>query len=476
MNSSLSICVEALAKAGGDLYEVGGPVRDALLGRDVKDHDLLCRKLTAREISKTLSRLGKVSAVGKSFGIVKFSARGSENEIIDIALPRKEISTGAGHRDFEVNFDPDLPVEIDLARRDFTINAMAKSLSDGKIIDPFNGRDDLEKRLIRMVFPRAFEEDPLRLIRAVQFAARFGFKIEHETLEAMKKSSSLIETVSGERISMELVKLMSAERPSYGFDLMNECGILKHMLPELYALKGIKQDKQPGDDVYKHTMRVLDAARSDSHIENTGSLELLFAALLHDIGKAKTASFNQEANRVVFFGHQIVSARMAKRWMNRMKLASSGVDESAVLRLIEHHMFETKAYFTDRAIRRFISKIGPDLIFRLLDMRLSDNRGGKHPNGIKGVLRLRKRIREEMEKKPPFGTQDLAINGHDIMSMGIPEGKMVGTILSALVEIVLDNPEENTRDKLLALTKEMVENPEKLNGGDGRDERKKTES
>lgn len=457
--TDISTYVRALIDAGGEVFEVGGPVRDRFLERPVKDHDILCRNLSMKKITSILATFGKVAAVGKSFGIIKFSPHLYPDITIDIALPRREMSTGSGHRDFDVDFDPSLPIEVDLGRRDFTINAMAMSLSDGRLIDPFGGQRDLESRVLRMVFPRAFEEDPLRIIRGIQFAARFALTIEPKTLEAMRQTAGLIETVSPERISEELIKLLSAPRPSAGFRLMAELNLLRTIIPELAAICGIMQDKQPGDDVFGHTMRVLDAARGDPNVENRGDIDLLFAALLHDIGKAKTARPHPTDQRIVFFGHQIVSARLARKWMNRMKLSACGVNIDAVLLLIEHHMFETKSSFSDRAIRRFVSKVGVDLIYKLLDLRLSDNRGGKHPRGIRGVERLRMRIREELAKKPPFGPGDLAIDGHDLMGLGLPEGPVVGRLLRALVECVLDEPLYNDRDKLLALAKEMLENP-----------------
>lgn len=458
INTDISECIKTLQEAGGEVYEVGGPVRDRFIGRAVKDHDLLCCHLSMKRISSLLSQCGKVTTVGKSFGIIKFTPNAAPDLSIDIALPRRERSTGTGHRDFDVDFDPEIPVEEDLGRRDFTINAMALSLANGKLIDPFCGRADLDRRILRMVFPRAFEEDPLRLVRAVQFAARFGLKIETSTWEAMKSAAHLIATVSAERISIELAKLMTAPKPSIGFDLMHDTGILKHVLPELAAVKGIEQDKQPGDDVYSHTMRALDAARSDDVIENPGNLDLMFAVLFHDIGKTKTARFHAPAKRVVFFGHQIVSVRLARKIMERLKISGIGVNPPLVLTLIENHMFETKASYTDRAIRRFAAKIGPDLLSLLLDLRISDNRGGKHPHGIKGVQRLRARIKEELAKKPPFGPKDLAINGHDLMDIGIPEGPALGSIIAALVDKSLDSPEINTREALLALAREMLQN------------------
>ena len=445
----------ALIEAGAEIYEVGGPVRDRLMGLSTKDHDILCRKLPVERICRLLRPLGKVATVGKSFGVIKFSPQRQTGLEIDIALPRRERSTGRGHRDFDVAFDPDLPVEEDLGRRDFTINAMAMSLTDGRIIDPFGGKEDVAARILRQVFPKAFEEDPLRLLRAIQFATRFHLSIEPQTWESMRAHAHLIATVSGERISQELMKLLTARKPSVGFDLMSASGILGHVLPEIARLKGIEQDKAPGDDVYAHTMRVLDAAASDAHVDHRGNPELLFAALLHDVGKATTAKYHEPSKRVVFFGHQLASAKMARRWMERGKLASLGVDTAQIIKLIEHHMFETKASFTERAIRRFVAKVGPDLIFKLMDLRLADNRGGKHPQGIKGVLRLKGRIQEEMAKKPPFGPKDLALGGSDLMAIGLPEGPALGFVLRTLVKRVIDEPKKNTREELLAIVLQM---------------------
>ncbi len=452
---AIPAALQALIEAGAELYEVGGPVRDRLMGRPQKDHDYLCRKLTIEQIQRILKPFGKVAVVGKHFGVLKFWPHRERGMEFDIALPRTERSTGAGHRDFAVDFDPELPVEEDLGRRDFTINAMALRLSDGVLIDRFEGQRDLRAKTLRMVFPQAFAEDPLRLLRGVQFAARLNLTIEPATLAAMRENARLIETVSGERISAELLKLMSAPRPSVGFDLMAETGLLKHVLPELEAIRGIEQDKQPGDDVYGHTMRALDAAAGDAAVEHRGDPELLFAVLLHDIGKARTARFHKPAQRVVFFGHQAVSAKLARRWMQRVKLSAVGLDPERIAALIENHMFETKAHYTDRAIRRFVAKVGEEQIEKLLDLRLADNRGGKHPTGIKGVLRLRKRIRAELAKQPPFGPKDLAIDGHDLMAAGVPEGPALGLALKALVERVLDDPACNTREQLLALVAEM---------------------
>ena len=261
--------IKDLQSAGGEVYEVGGSVRDRLLKQNIKDRDLLVTNLSIDTISKTLKPYGRVTFVGKSFGVIKFYPNQLEETTIDIAIPRKEVSTGTGHKDFEVKYDPHLPVEIDLGRRDFTVNAMALRLRDKIIIDPYGGQKDLKELVLRQVFDETFKEDPLRLLRAIQFSARFSLTIEPVTKAAMTQNAHLIKTVQSERIIEEIKKLMTANKPSDGFRKMSEIGLLSHVLPALEATIGISQAKQSGDDVFSHTMKVLDASRADPAIDNS---------------------------------------------------------------------------------------------------------------------------------------------------------------------------------------------------------------
>lgn len=456
MNAPSLKFLEALWKAGGEIYEVGGTVRDRLLGWPEKDKDLLIRKIPLERLKEILKPYGKMVLVGKVFGVLKFTPHQDPEITWDIALPRKEISIGPGHRDFEVDYDPHLPLAEDLKRRDFTINAMAFDLKGEKVIDPLGGQADLDAKILRQVFAKAFEEDPLRLIRAVQFSARFSLNIEPETFEKMKQQADLIQTVSPERIAEEIKKLFLAERPSLGIEIMLKTGLLKHILPEVETLIGIEQDKRPGDDVYQHTLRVTDAARADPYLDHPGDLELMLAALFHDVGKAKTRRYDKAKDKIVFYSHQIVSQRICRKWLQKMKITTLGINPENVEKLVLHHMFETKSYFTDKAIRRFIHKVGQDLIFKLLDLRLADNRGGKHPRSINGVLKMRERVRSVLAQKPPFGPQDLALNGHDIMALGVSEGPQIGKIVKQLVQLVLDDPALNTKEQLVNIVKEIV--------------------
>jgi len=380
---------------------------------------------------------------------LKFRPEGHDGEPIDVALPRREKSTGVGHRDFEVQFDPAIPVEEDLGRRDFTVNAIAQECATGAFVDPFGGRADLEKRLLRMVFPKAFEEDPLRILRGIQFVARFKLKVEPDTLAAMKANADKITTVSMERVAQEIAKALRAEKPSVGFYLMREVGVMKHVLPELEALTGVTQPGKGGvGDAFDHTMRVIDAARADQALEHAGDIDLMLAALFHDLGKATTRK-EEAGGRVTFHGHQFVSKKLARRRMEALKLSQIGANTDDVLTLVENHMFDTGPEFTDKALRRFARKIGPQLVFKQIDLRIADNRGGAHPNNIKKHLNLRRRIRNELERKAPFGLKDLAIDGNDLIALGYAPGPKIGEKLKELLELVLDEPSLNTREELL---------------------------
>lgn len=465
---SLPTYLASLIEEGGEVYEVGGPVRDRLLKRHTKDHDILVRKLPFKKIRDILKSYGDVFLVGKSFGILKFRSRDMPEVEYDIALPRKERSTGLGHRDFEISFDPDLSIEEDLKRRDFTVNAMAFEYASGHLIDPFGGLADLSKHILRQVQDNSFLEDPLRLMRAVQFAARLNLKIEEQTLKTMQENASLIETISPERITMEIAKLLSAKKPSIGFCIMRDTGLLQYVFPELKKTVGVKQgQKLENDDVFTHTMRVLDATGHDDAIPNAGDLELMLAALFHDVGKPTTKRVDKEKPGITFYGHHLVSRRIAEKRMRSLKMTTMGIHPKNVTKLIEHHMFQAKAFFTDKAIRRFIRTMGEDLILKLVDLRIADNRGGKYPEGIRGVLRLRRRIEEELASKPAISISDLTLNGHDLMDLGIPEGPEIGHILRNLLEVVIDDPEKNKKEILMGIVRDTLGYGEKEKEGEG---------
>ncbi|HOP07240.1 MAG TPA: CCA tRNA nucleotidyltransferase [candidate division Zixibacteria bacterium] len=439
----------------GRIYEVGGTVRDRLMHRPVisKDTDYLVTGITYDDLARILKRHGRVDLVGRSFGVIKFTRYIDERPVtIDIALPRREYSTGWGHKDFNVNFDPSLKVEDDLARRDFTMNAIAMALDDHDVIDPYDGRTDIEKRIIRTVYPGSFKDDPLRMLRAIQFAARFEFMIEPKTFEAIRDNAALIKTVSSERIAEELNKLLTLSgQPSHGFRLMQTTGLLKEILPALEACVGIDQ---PGGyhayDVFEHTMHTIDACPP--------RLRLRMAALFHDIRKPQAKRLTDTG--ATFYGHEHQGARAASIALTALRYSRDFIRE--VETLVERHMFTTDV--TDKGMRRLMRRVGTDLIFDLLDLRRADVIGQGKGGKTEDVDEFEAAIRAEMDRKPPLSVLDLVLDGHDVMRMfDIPPGPIVGRVLDALLEAVLDDPEVNNRESLEALARDYMKNENSKN-------------
>lgn len=443
--------LKTIQQNSGRAYWVGGCVRDQFLERPIKDLDLIVCGIAIDSLIGLLKTCGHTNLVGKSFGIIKFHPKEQSDLEIDIALPRTERSTGEGHRDFAVDFDENLAIEDDLGRRDFTINAIARDIISNELVDPYNGLSDIKNKVIRTVFDNSFVEDPLRLMRAIQFAARLGFQLETNTFTQLQTHAALIRKISPERIILEIKKLFDASKPSIGFDLMRDTKLLRHVFPDVYNCIGVTQPNKNNEDVYTHTMKVLDASRLATELHKPGDLNIMFSALFHDMGKPKTKRESDEG-QVSFFNHQHISTGIARRWLRDYKVTTIGVDPQTVCHLIKNHMFET-THFKDntKSLRRFINKVGPDHIFDLIDLRLADKKGGRFPSKVYGILKLRDQIQEEISRKAPFTTKDLAVNGHDIMQMGFAAGPIIGHIQKFLMDKVLDDPDLNTKDILTSL-------------------------
>jgi len=427
----------------GRVYEVGGAVRDRYMSAVLPDvdKDYLVTGIPLEELCQILSKFGKVDLVGKSFGVIKFSPRKKKDETgqtYDIALPRKEYSTGGGHKDFKVDFDENLGVEDDLFRRDFTINAMALELPGEKLIDPLNGRTDIREGLIRFTSPQSFKDDPLRMLRGIGFAARFEFDLEKKTRDSLCENVNLISTVSAERIQEELNKiLLRAKRPSTGFRLMKKTEMLKVILPELENTVGIEQ---PGGyhsyDVFEHSILTVDSAPFD--------LAIRLACLLHDVSKPETKFIKDGGSK--FYGHDKKGAKVAEEILKRLKYSNEII--STVKLLIDKHMFTTGV--TDKGVRRLVNRVGKENISKLLDLRRADVEAQGKGGQTKDVDELEERIKLEIDKKSPFGLRDLEIDGNDIMeTFDLAPGPKIGKTLNHLLEKVLDEPELNKKDILI---------------------------
>ena len=450
--------IKSITHRGGKVYEVGGCVRDSFLNRPSKDIDYLVTGVPLDNLIQVLSIYGRVDLVGQSFGVIKFTYQG---ETYDVALPRTEKSTGDGHKDFEVIADHSLSVEDDLLRRDFCFNAIARECLPvrqddkheavaGDIIDPFGGVQDIADKVLRVVRPEAFVEDPLRILRGIQFMARFGFSVEAGTLQAMKDHAHLVGTISPERISIEMAKLLAADKPSDGFRLMDSLGILDSVFPEIAALKGLPQPaKFHAYDAFEHSLHAMDAAvfRNDNE-----KVYMRFSALVHDLGKAVTLTFKEDGTPT-YRDHAEKGVPIVQGLIERLRFTSVPglyfpVDR--VLRLVEHHMFDC-GDCADKTVRKFVARVGKDLVMDLLRLRVADRLGKGMDVDLSEWVVLAKQVRGLVSKKAAFSVKDLAINGRDLISAGMKPGKEMGATLNRLLGLVLDDPSLNTKDSLLKL-------------------------
>lgn len=440
---------KALSKHG-ELYRVGGSVRDELMGvpHGKEDVDYLVRGIDPKTLEDVLSRYGRVVHVGKSFGVYKFKATGEDFEH-DIAFPRKEVSTGPGHREFDVDWEENHPIEMDLGRRDFTINTLAQNLEDGGIVDPFGGREDIENRRLRMIFPEAFSEDSLRILRGIRFGARFFLDIEPATKAAMKASAPLLTLLSPERIQDEFSKVFSqCEQPSRAFATMHTLGALAIVLPELDRAFGVEQNQYHPDDVFWHSVKSCDQAPQ-------GNVLLRWAALLHDVGKVDSKRVIEENGsppRVVFYGHEHISADITDSVLSRLRYSNDFVKRCT--HLVREHMYYYQPEWNRSTVRRFIRTVGEGNLEDLFLLREADlmSRGMTERAGE--VQELRRRVRDEIEAEHALKIEDMEIDGTDVMAvLGIKAGREVGVILHEIFDRVTEDPALNRRETLVAILK-----------------------
>ncbi|MGE3537398.1 MAG: CCA tRNA nucleotidyltransferase [Candidatus Tectimicrobiota bacterium] len=437
--------VHALQQQGAVVYMVGGTVRDELLGRPRKDLDLLVSGLPQPVLIRALRPHGRLQLTGRAFGVIKFLPHGWEGPPVDIALPRREVSTGIGHRDFAVTFDHTLPIEADLGRRDFTINAMAINLANGQLLDPFAGHHDLQQRLLRQVSPQAFPEDPLRMLRGIQLAARFGLHIEAETRAAMCLHAATISSVAAERIAEELRKLLQATSPSQGFRAMQTVGLLEHLIPELARTAG-----QPAH--FSHTLRRLDAGQQCPLLRHRGDLDLLLSTLFWD---SRCAEQGQEARLL-----SSAVATAAQQRLLALKVTTIGAHPDLIAALLNHMARELSLLDSPAALRHFASEVGLHEVSLLWDLHIADQVSATPRRAVDAILMLRQHLQAEIDRQAPLTLKALAINGHDLQQLGVPAGPQLGQLLQHLLSQVLDEPQRNTRSHLLTLARQFAQQPD----------------
>jgi putative nucleotidyltransferase with HDIG domain len=435
---------ETISREGGVLYLVGSAVRDEVMGiSDSKDFDFVVTGLPIEQLKTLLAQYGQVE--GKSLGVLKLLVGGNE---MNFTLPRTEFSTGKGCKDSAETFNHSLFIEKDLACRDFTMNAMAKNVLTSDIVDPFDGRSDIKKKLIRLAFMKAFEKDPQKLLQAIQFAVRFNMRLSRDILLRIRQNAYRIKLVAGEQIFEELKNIMlQSERPSEAFILMKDTDLLMGVLPELAAAVGMDQPmKFHKMDVFEHTMVVLDGVP-------TTKLHVRLAALFHDLGKVKTRKvINGEIH---FFGHEVVGARLAGEVLNDRFHAPAALTEQ-VVSLVKNHMFPADWKLSSCTVRRLISRVGESLIRDLIVLRIGDRLGsGKAMLSMGKIGKLMDMVELELAN-PIFSLKNLAINGQDLIELGMSPGPEFSRILLALLEQVKENPELNNKELMLLKVKEMM--------------------
>lgn len=446
---------QAFEQAGKQLYLVGGSVRDLLLGRPRQDLDLAtdARPEETKGILKSL-KPDALYTVGERFGTIGAVFDGHR---VEITTFRSEQYT-PGSRKPEVDFGTSL--EGDLSRRDFTINAMARNLKTGEVIDPFGGLKDLRARVIRAVGdPDArFAEDPLRLLRAVRFAAELGFTIEPRTAEAIRRQAHRLAEVSRERIAEELNRVLLSERPGLGIRLLVDLGLMAYIIPEILEMLDMPQDKGRYKDVFTHTLAV---------VENVPpNLVLRWAALLHDIAKPRTISF--ENGEVKFTGHELVGEQMAREVLRRLRFDNRTIKK--VAKLVRMHLRPNQygPDWTDSAVRRLVREAGEELeeLLTLSRADVTSSRPARRRTARTRIDELERRIRELAERERIEALKS-PLDGHELMALfGLGPGPWIRPIKDYLQELVIEGElaqDDKATARELAL-KFAAEHPEVFAG------------
>lgn len=450
-------------KAGFEIYIVGGAVRDLIKQRLVDDWDF-----TTNATPDEILKLFPDAFYDNVFGTVGISHESSPNPY-EITTFRTEHGYSDARRPDKVSWGKSL--DEDLKRRDFTLNAMALQLKAAgqrikrteqrktmhyvvcsmNLFDSFNGQKDLENKLIRAVGnpDERFSEDALRMMRAVRIAAELGFAIEDKTFQAIKKNSSLINKIAKERVRDELLKILVSPNPYEGTVMFKNAALMAEILPEMEKTFGVQQKSPERHHIYDvgtHSLLSLKNCKSTDSI-------VRLATLIHDIGKPQT--FKKQKNGVItFYNHEVISARIAKKIAQRLRLSKKQTDK--LWKLVRWHQFTVSEKQTDKAIRRFINKVGIENVKDMLDLRVGDRLGGGARETSWRLEEFKKRLIEV--QKQPFTVHDLKITGHDIMkALNLKPGPKVGEILNGLFKNVVDKKIPNEKKALLILLKDKYQ-------------------
>ena len=418
--------------AGGRALLVGGCVRDELLGREPKDLDLEVFGIPAANLRSLLEQLGRVDAVGESFAVYKIGG-------LDVSLPRRESKAGRGHKGFLVDGDPALSVTEAARRRDFTINAISRDPLTGEIVDPFDGRSDLDARRLRVVDPRTFADDSLRVLRAMQFVARFELTADEETRALLR--SIPLDDLPPERIWGELEKLLlGAAQPSIGFTLALDLTIVQRLWPELHALVGCPQEPEwhPEGDVWIHTLMVIDQARRTlGDLSRGPAVAIMLGAVCQDLGKPATTALVD--GRIRSLGHEEGGVAPATALLDRFNVHTiENYDvRHTVLGMVAHHLkpgmfFKSSTPVSDGAFRRLAQKVDLELLARLAKADCLGRTGDFDCSAMDWFLERARAL--GVEHRPPAPL----LLGRHLIDLGVKPGPEMGKLLKVVYERQLD--------------------------------------
>jgi len=435
--------IKKLKRHNYEAYIVGGCVRDLLLDKKPKDWDI-----TTNAKPKEIQKIFPKSFYANKFGTVTVQTSSKDETLIEVEVTTYRIDekyTDKRHPD-KIRFAK--TIKEDLARRDFTVNALALDI-EGNLLDFFNGENDLKKKIIRAVGnpEERFNEDALRMLRAVRFAATLGFNIEPKTLKAIKQDAGWIQAISKERIRDELIKIIESDKPSQGIELLRKAKLLQYILPELE--KGVKVGQNRGHiyDIYEHSIRSLQTAADQKF-----NLDVRLAALFHDIGKPETKE--GEGPDSTFYNHDYVGAKFTARILGRLKFPKKFIEKVAVL--VRNHMFVSDPErITDAGVRRLIRRVGLENTTDLINLRVADRLGMGVPKARPYRLRTIEYMMEKVSKDP-ISVKMLKIGGSKIMKiLKIEPGPKIGAILDVLLSELIEDPKKNTKTYLEKRVKEL---------------------
>ncbi len=444
----VSSVAQKLRKEGFEAYLVGGCVRDLLIGRKPKDWDI-----TTNAKPGDIQRIFPDSFYENDFGTVgvKTESEDPTLAIIEVTPYRTESAYSDKRRPDAVQFGESL--EDDLARRDFTINAIAYDESKGQIVDPYKGQKDIEAKVLRTVRDpeERFEEDALRLMRAVRLVAELGFALDSETAAGIQKKASNLAHVSRERIRDELVRILQSSQPMMALVLAQQLGLLELIAPELVRGIGIEQNQAHSYDVFGHLMRAMQHAA-----DKDWDLALRLSALFHDVSKPETRRWSKEKSDWTFHGHEVVGSRVTEKILHDLRFSRETIDK--VVKLVRWHMFFSDPdQITLSAVRRMIRNVGEENIWDLLNLRICDRIGTGRPKEQPFRFRKYKAMVEEA-LRDPISVGMLKTDGTRLMGkFHMKPGPRIGWTLNALLEDVLEDPKKNTEAYLDEKTAQLLD-------------------